>query len=125
VRPHTINLPAASGQLTNEAGCIGYFAVYETTGSDAASFILWDGSSAAGYQILPITLAANESTSDRIGWHYQRFETGLYFELVTGSVAGSVSVLFEHRCEDLMRPQLVVNIPIDELAQYAATFQGV
>ncbi len=124
MRPHTINLPSASAQLTNEGGCIGYFAVYETSGSSPATFILWDGTSAAGYELLPITLEAGQSTSDRIGWHYQRFETGLYYQLVTGAVAGSVSVLFEHRCEDMMRPQLVVNIPIDELAQYAATMQG-
>lgn len=125
MRPRTINLPSASGQLTNEGGCIGYFAVYETTGIATASFILYDGSGAAGYEILPITLAANESTSDRIGWHYQRFETGLYYDLISGSVGGSVSVLFDHRCEEMMRPQLVVNIPIDEIAAYAASMQGV
>ena len=122
MRPHTINLPAASAQLTNEAGCIGYFAVRNLSASVVATFRLWDGSSNAGYMILPIELAAGESTSDRIGWHYQRFETGLYFELVAGTLEGSVAVLFEHRCEEMMRPQLVVNIPIDELAQYAASY---
>jgi len=124
VRPRTINFPAASGQLTNEAGCIGYFAVKNTSNSAAAAFRLWDGSTNAGYEILPINLAANESTSDRIGWHYQRFETGLYYELLSGGVEGSISVMFEHRCEEMMRPQLVVNIPIDELAAYMAGLRG-
>jgi hypothetical protein len=123
VRPHTINLPSATGQVTTLAGCIGYFTFRNTSASNPATLQLWDGTTNAGYLILDISLAANESTSDRIGWHYQRFETGLYYELVTGAVEGSVSVLFEHRCEDMMRPQVVVNIPIDELAAYAATLQ--
>jgi hypothetical protein len=124
VRPRTIRIPAASGQLTNEAGCIGYFAVAESTGGASAEFNLWDGSSAAGYNLLPITLNAGESTSDRIGWHFQRFETGLYFDLESGSVEGSISVLLNHLCEDHLHPQLVVNIPIDELARYAQLAGG-
>jgi hypothetical protein len=96
--------------------------VKESTGTATAEFVLWDSTSAAGVEILPITLSAGQSTSDRIGWHYQRFETGLYFQLVSGSVDGSVAVLLSHKCEEMLRPQLVVNIPIDELAQYAAHF---
>ncbi len=106
--------------MTNEGGCIGYFAVKESTGAATAEFILWDGTSAAGYEILPITLAINESTSDRVGWHYQRFETGLYYQLVSGAVDGSVAVMLDHLCEDHLRPPVVINIPIDELAAYMA-----
>ena len=124
MRPRTINFPAASGQLTNEGGCIGYFAVEESTGSAPAAFQLWDGTTNDGYELLPITLTSGQSTSDRIGWHYQRFETGLWFELVTGAVDGSVAVLLDHKCEDHLRPQVVINIPIDELAQYAALATG-
>ena len=118
MRPHTIRFPAVSGTLTNEAGCIGYFAVKESTGTAPATFVLWDSNGPAGYEILPITLQAGQSTSDRIGWHYQRFETGLYFQLVSGQVDGSCAVLLGHRCEDYHLPPVVVNVPIDEVADF-------
>ena len=99
MKPTTLNLPSASKQLVNTAGCLSVHATRETTGTTAAVYRLWDGSGANGTLILPVSLAASESTRDDFRDHHLTFEVGLYFELVSGTIEGSVSVLLDHECE--------------------------
>lgn len=96
----TIELPTASGQLINTGGCLVLHATRETTGSAAAVYRLWDGSTNAGKLLLPVSLSSGESTRDYIHAHHLSFTTGLYYELVSGALEGAVSVLCDHRCHD-------------------------
>jgi len=106
MRSMTLNLPGASGQLVNTGGCLTIHATRETTGSAAAVYRLWDGSSATGTLLLPVSLTSSESTRDDFRNHHLMFRTGLYFELVSGAIEGEVSVLVEHDCAWFIR-QLV------------------
>lgn len=99
MKPITLNLPSTSRQLVNTSGCLTVHATRETSGSSSAVYRLWDGSSAAGTLILPVALAASESTRDDFREHHLVFKTGLYVELVSGTIEGSISVLVEHECE--------------------------
>jgi hypothetical protein len=105
VKPLLINMPAASGQLINTGGCLTLHASLETTGSAAATYRLWDGTSNAstGKLVLPVSLTAGQSTRDFFGLHIVKFTTGLYYELVSGSVQGNVAVMVDHDCEEIMR----------------------
>ncbi len=99
MRPHTLNLPSASKQLVNNSGCLTVHATRETTGTTAAVYRFWDGSGANGTLIMPVSLTAGESTRDDFHEHHIVFRTGLYYELVSGTLEGSVSLLLEHECE--------------------------
>ena len=99
MRALTLNLPTASGQLLNTSGCLTVHATRETTGTTTAVYRLWDGSGTDGTLILPVALSAAESTRDDFTEHHLTFRTGLYYELVSGTLEGSVSVLVEHECE--------------------------
>ena len=99
MRPVTLNLPSESGQIVNTGGCLTVHATRETTGSAAAVYRLWDGVSNESTLLLPISLSAGESTRDDFRDHHIRFQVGLYFELVSGALEGSVSVLVDHQCE--------------------------
>ena len=99
MRPTTLNLPSASKQLVNTSGCLTVHATRETTGTTAAVYRFWDGSKAQGTLILPVALSPGESTRDDFRDHHITFRVGLYYELVSGTLEGSVSVLVEHECE--------------------------
>ena len=101
MRPITLNLPSSSDQLINTAGCLTVHATRETSGSAPAVYRLWDGTSAAGTLLLTVSLTASESTRDDFREHHLTFRTGLYYELVSGALEGQVSLLVEHRCDEL------------------------
>lgn len=103
MRPQTLNLPDASGILVNTSGCLTVHATRETTGTTAAVYRFWDGSKAEGTLILPVSLTAGESTRDDFREHHITFRVGLYYELVSGTLEGSVSILVEHECERMYR----------------------
>ena len=106
MKPTTLNLPPQSGQLINTAGCLTVHATRETTGTTAAVYRFWDGSKAAGTLILPVSLTSGESTRDDFREHHLTFNVGLYYELVSGTIEGSVSLLVEHECERMYRAVL-------------------
>jgi len=101
MRSVSITLSAASKVLINTAGCVVVHATRETAGSTAV-YRLWDSDSAAGALLLPVSLVANESTRDDFQPHHLPFNTGLYFELVSGTLEGSVTVMCDHRCHDAL-----------------------
>jgi hypothetical protein len=102
----SINLPKASGVLINTGGCLVIHAARETSGSAAAVYRLWDSDRASGQLLLPISLTAKESTRDYFQAHHLTFKTSLYYELVSGQLEGSVSVMCDHRCEEVWRAQI-------------------
>lgn len=66
------------------------FTARETTGTTAAVFRLRAGT-VAGVILATVTLAANESVREQIGGIGGLTATGgVYYELVSGTVAGSV-----------------------------------
>lgn len=105
MRTSVVNLPVASGQLLNTGGCLVIHATRETAGA-AAVYRLWDSADASGQLLLSISLSANESTRDFFPMHYLPFNTGLYFELVSGAVEGNISAMCDHRCHDALVAEL-------------------
>jgi hypothetical protein len=115
MRAITIPFPTVSGLLVGGGGCITWHSSLETTGSAAATYRLWDGASAANKNIplLPISLSAGQSTRDFIAPHILPFQQGVYFELVSGSVQGSLAVMVGHDCNEhlaLIVESLTVNL---------------
>lgn len=101
MRTISIVLPAESGLLINTSGCFVFHATRETTGSAAAVYRLWDGETSGERLLVPVSLSEGESTRDFFAAHIVKFETGLYYELVSGAVEGAVGVRVEHDCEQL------------------------
>lgn len=96
-----IVLPAESGLLLNTGGCLVAHSTEETTGSAAAHYRLWDGTTADSTLLMPVSLSADQSTRDYFNAHIVVFRTGLYYELVDGSIEGAVSVRVEHQCDEI------------------------
>lgn len=98
-KPVIVPLPSASGVLSSEAGCIVWMCTRETTGTTAALFRLWDASRPSGIQLMTISLLANQSTREWIHPHVLPFTQGLYYQVLSGSLEGSVSVILGvHDC---------------------------
>lgn len=93
-----VELPAASGQLVNTAGCLLLHATRETTGAAAAVYRFFDGAGTGGMMILPVSLTASQSTRDNFWRCVLPFRQGLYYQLVSGAVEGNVAVLLDHDC---------------------------
>lgn len=98
----TINLPAASGMLLNEGGCLVVHSTRETTGSAAAVYRLWDSNNNSGKMLLTVSLSSGQSTRDDFMAHHLTIRTGLYYELVSGALEGSVAILGDHRCSEVL-----------------------
>ena len=94
MRPRLIPVPgpAKSGALDNASGRVVYWSFAETAGA-AAKFRLWDSSSAAGVMLATFSFAAGWSVREFPGFHSLPYKTGLYLEVVTGTIEGVVSVL--------------------------------
>lgn len=95
-----VPLPSASGLLVNGSGCLLMHATRETTGTTPATYRLFDGSGTGGELLLPVSLTAGQSTRDFVRRCVLPFRQGLFFQIVSGAVEGSVSVLVDHRCHD-------------------------
>ena len=91
---------AGTQPLVGGPGCVTWHSVYETTGSAAASYGLFDSGVGAGQELAYVTLSAGESTRDFIGLHALPFLGGLYFKQETGAVAGSITAWVDHVCEE-------------------------
>lgn len=65
----------------------------ETTGAAAAEFNLVDGTGAGGALVAPISLSSGQSTRDLIPHPFLACHSGLFLDMVSGSVRGSVWVI--------------------------------
>jgi hypothetical protein len=79
----------AAGVLVSTAGIYAGYSLRETAGA-AATVRLWDGAAASGTQIATIALAANGSRD--VGIPHGVWFTGLFIEIVTGTVEGSIYI---------------------------------
>jgi hypothetical protein len=84
--------PAVSGQLDNTAGRVRRISVLESSGTAAASFELWDGSSAAGKLLDVVALSPGQSTRDRYEGVEYVYETGLFINVLAGTFYGTIVV---------------------------------
>lgn len=82
--------PSAVKLLSNTAGRLVGYALKETTGIATAELDLLDGTNVDGDLLAPITLAANQSVRDWFGPAGVSFGIGLYAQLVSGSITGTV-----------------------------------
>jgi hypothetical protein len=85
IQPTTVDVAIASG-LTLITG----WSFAEATGAAAAEIIIFDGSNAQGAIIAVITLNAGESTRDLIPEPFLACMSGLYVNVVTGTIFGSI-----------------------------------
>lgn len=108
MRPHRITLPGATGQVDNAGGHVVGYAFRETTGAAAAHFRLWDGSANSGGLLLPISLSADQSTRDFLSAPWIAYETGLFYELIGGTVEGVVYVVSKDQGHEWGLPVVVI-----------------
>lgn len=66
------------------------WAFKETTGSAAATFELYDGPDDTTVLVVPINLATSESTRDWLTGNGIIIRTGLFLEMLTGSIKGTI-----------------------------------
>ena len=82
-------LPAASQAISGRAGRLMGWSVRETSGTATATFRLWNTTTASGVKVATVSLNAGESSRDYLPAAVD-CEGGLYFELVSGALEGSV-----------------------------------
>lgn len=88
----SIALPAASGYLITGMGCITYWSTLDTTASSGSQFALYDGDPTDGQLLLEASTTAGQSTSEYIQRGHCCYQRGLYYDLLSGSYGGAVSV---------------------------------
>lgn len=88
VRP--VALSGSSQAILGAAGLYHGFSVEETAGA-TARIRVYDNTSAAGTRVETITLSPNESAREYYGTGIA-VTNGVYVEIVSGTVAGSVRV---------------------------------
>lgn len=98
-------VPALGG-----SGCVTWHSTLETSGSSAASYTLWDGPHGAGLLLMTVSLSAGQSTRDFIGLHALPYVNGLYVQVVSGAIAGTVTAWADHVCEDWYRADWAVKM---------------
>jgi hypothetical protein len=90
-----ISLPApfANSQLDYGAGRVRWWTFRETTGSTPAVFDLYDGTTAqVGQVLMTFSLDPGESTRDFVGHHLIPYEVGLWLQVTSGTVLGTIQV---------------------------------
>ena len=110
MRAHQIAVanPPTSAILDNSGGWLTWFAWQETSGVSSAAFQLIDGSTAAGRLLCPVSLNPSESTRDWIGPHALPYETGLYLNVISGTIEGSLIVVSRDQREEYAMPVVVI-----------------
>lgn len=84
-------LSGASQALVTAPGRYVGFSIRETTGAATAVVRLWDNASAAsGTSLEEISLAAGESAREYYGDGGIRTTFGVYVQIVSGAIVGSV-----------------------------------
>lgn len=108
----SVNLPVALsgvGQLLDSThGRVLRYSLLETTGTTAATILIYDGSGAGGILLDAISLAPGQSTRERFEhWEYP-YDAGLYLS-VTGSIKGGFTVGHSDDWDRDGRPVVLVN----------------
>lgn len=88
--PADASVVGASGIVLAGPGVLRGYSLRETTGTAPAVFRIHGGLDAFAPVIAVVSLVAGESVRDWFGESGVRTRNGLYFELVTGTVEGSV-----------------------------------
>ena len=96
---------AGTSPLVQGSGCLTWHATYETTGTAAASYGLFDGPPGSGQELAYVTLSEGQSTRDYIGLHALAFVNGLYYKLESGAVGGAFHVWVDHECEGYLHTE--------------------
>lgn len=88
----SINSQAASGPLFSPGGTLAGWSLTEDTGAAPAVARLIDGSGLSGSLIAKISLAAGASSVVRPGVGGWPFGVGLFLQIDSGTLAGSVAI---------------------------------
>lgn len=94
---------AGTAAIVGGSGCITWHSAYETTGSASAAYSLFDTGDTSGQQLMYVTLSSGQSTRDYIGLHALPFLSGLFLEVESGAIGGSITCWVDHNCEDVHR----------------------
>lgn len=96
---HTQNLQVPAGspsiRLADGACRILWHAFKETTGAAGASYDIMDGNAPDAKILLPVTLAANESTRDFFGPHGLEVNNAVFVRVNNGSIVGNITTVLE------------------------------
>jgi hypothetical protein len=89
-----IGIPTTTADVTIIGGALLLrgWAWIETTGTAAATFDLVDGLDENGQLVVPFSLTAGQSTRDPLIGSGIEIKNGLFLEMLTGSIRGSVWV---------------------------------
>ncbi len=101
----SIPVGTATATIASGSGRLLWHSFRETTGAASAEYHFYDGQAPDRLIVLPINLAASESTRDYMGRHGVPFMRGLYFILDSGSVEGNVVI-------ELSDPRVEQPLPI-------------
>jgi hypothetical protein len=83
----------ASGLVAGRRSFITGFSFTETTGTATASVQLITGQTAGGILLATINLAISESAREYLPWPWLLAKYGIFVNVASGAVAGSVSSL--------------------------------
>lgn len=92
MQPRVTPVPATSqsAAVDGSSGRLVFYSWRETSGAAKAVFRLWDGSSNQGVMLLTFSLDPGESVREIPGMHTLPYEVGLFLEIVSGTVEGSL-----------------------------------
>lgn len=89
-RPLPFDTLTVSKHLASGLEIVTGWSFKETTNAAGASFNIRDGQDASGRLVAPITLLTNESIRDLTGDGGLAFQSGIYIEVVSGSISGTI-----------------------------------
>lgn len=84
--------PAVSGQIDNTGGQVRRMSSLETSGSNPATFYIYDGTGTGGQLLDVIALSAGQSTRDQYRIHEYPYRNGLYIDVVSGTLQLALTV---------------------------------
>jgi len=113
VKTQNLQIAAGSGSITlaSAAGRILNASFRETTGAAGAIFQILDGHQPGADIVLTYSLTANESVRDIFGSHGLPVQDGIRFNLISGTVEGSVNAAFETDYQDHCEKVIVLQMP--------------
>lgn len=84
---------AASGLVNGRRSFLTGFSLTETSGAASASVQLISGQNATGIVLATVNLAPSESAREYLPWPWLSFRAGIFVNVVSGAIIGSVSSL--------------------------------
>lgn len=92
VTAQAVALTGSDQTVKSDAAIYRGFALRETSGSATATVRIYDGTSASGTLLDSVQLAAGESAREWYGDGGIKATTGIYVDVVSGAVEGSLRV---------------------------------